>query len=169
MSATIRPATEVDVPTILHLIRELAIFEREPDAVHATEQDLLRYGFGAEGYTKHFDCLLAEDEGKPVGLALYFHNYSTWTGKPGLHLEDLFVVPEQRGKGLGKALLAAVAKIAVAEGCVRLQWDVLRWNEKAVAFYKAHGAHLKDDWGTMRVEDEALTALAGAGASERMP
>ncbi|ADW67911.1 GNAT family N-acetyltransferase [Granulicella tundricola] len=153
----IRPALPADVPLILHLVRELAIFEREPDAVKATEADLHRYGFGPE---KQFDCLLAFIENEPAGLALYFFNYSTWTGKPGIHLEDLFVLPAFRKQGIGRALLSAVARIAVEKGLPRLQWDVLRWNEKAIAFYQAHGAHLKDDWGTMRVEAESLTALA---------
>lgn len=154
---TIRPATKADIPLMLHLIRELAVFEHEPEAVDTTEADLKRYGFSAE---KLFDCLIAESDGTPAGLALYFHNYSTWTGRPGIHLEDLFVLEQFRGQGIGKALIAAVARIAVDEGCVRLQWDVLRWNEKAIAFYRAHGAHLKDDWGTMRVEGESLQALA---------
>ena len=155
---TVRPATPSDAPVMLHLIKELALYEREPDAVHATVADLLQFGWGAE---KHFDCLLAEaEDGTLVGLALYFWNYSTWTGRPGIHLEDLFVLPDYRAQGYGKALLKRVAQIALEAGCVRLQWDVLRWNEKAISFYQAHGAHLKDDWGTMRVEDEALQALA---------
>jgi GNAT superfamily N-acetyltransferase len=146
---------------MLHLVRELAIFEREPDAVHATEADFNRFGFGPQ---KQFDCLLAYADGAPAGLALYFFNYSTWTGKPGIHLEDLFVLPDFRKQGIGRALLVAVARIATDKGCPRLQWDVLRWNEKAIEFYKAHGAHLKDDWGTMRVEGEHLRSLAAGTA-----
>jgi GNAT superfamily N-acetyltransferase len=153
----IRPATPDDVPLMLHLVRELAIFEHEPDAVHATEDDFRRFGFGSE---KQFDCLLAYVGEQPAGLALYFFNYSTWTGKPGIHLEDLFVLPDFRKQGIGRALLSAVAHIATEKGCPRLQWDVLLWNEKAIEFYKAHGAHLKDDWATMRVESEALIGLA---------
>src|SRR6201999_1519962 len=119
-------ATPADVPQILQFIRDLAAYEREPDAVHATEADLLRDGFGP---AKRFDCLIAEITGEEsmisAGFALYFHNYSTWRGHAGIHLEDLYVSPEHRGKGIGKALLTRVAAIAVAEGCTRPQWDVL--------------------------------------------
>ena len=158
---TIRPATPADVPQILAFIRDLATYEREPEAVHATEADLLRDGFGPE---KRFDCLIAElkESGTtiPAGFALYFHNYSTWRGHAGIHIEDLYVNPEHRGKGIGKALLTRVAAIAVAEGCSRLQWDVLEWNTPAIGFYEQMGAKMLMDWRTMRVTDEALPALA---------
>jgi GNAT superfamily N-acetyltransferase len=154
---TIRPATPADVPQILAFIRDLAAYEREPDAVHATEADLLRDGFGP---TKRFDCLIADWSGIPAGFALYFHNYSTWRGHAGIHLEDLFVRPEHRGKGIGKALLTRVAAIAIAEGCSRLQWDVLEWNTPAIGFYEQLGAKMLMDWRTMRVTNEALPALA---------
>jgi GNAT superfamily N-acetyltransferase len=158
---TIRPATSADVPQILTFIRALATYEREPDAVHATEADLLRDGFGP---TKRFHCLIAEiAEGStttPAGFALYFHNYSTWRGHHGIHIEDLFVQPEHRGKGIGKALLTRVAAIAHAEGCSRLQWDVLEWNTPAIGFYEQLGAKMLMDWRTMRVTNEALPALA---------
>ena len=160
-SLSIRPATPADVPQILAFIRDLATYEREPDAVHATEADLLRDGFGPE---KRFDCLIAELKESnatiPAGFALYFHNYSTWRGHAGIHIEDLYVNPEHRGKGIGKALLTSVAAIAVAEGCSRLQWDVLEWNTPAIGFYEQMGAKMLMDWRTMRVTGEALPFLA---------
>ena len=163
-SLNIRPARPADVPQILAFIRDLATYEREPDAVHATEADLLRDGFGPE---KRFDCLIAElkesGETIPAGFALYFHNYSTWRGHAGIHIEDLYVNPEHRGKGIGKALLTRVAAIAVAEGCSRLQWDVLEWNTPAIGFYEQMGAKMLMDWRTMRVTGEALPALAAQG------
>lgn len=157
----IREATPADVPLILEFIRALAVYEREPDAVTATEADLLRDGFGAEPY---FHCLIAEhDSGngaKPAGFAFYFFNYSTWTGRPGLYLEDLFVHPEFRGVGVGKALLARVAAIAVEKGCPRLQWEVLDWNTPAVDFYAGLGASFLDEWRNVRMTGEALLKLA---------
>ena len=160
-SLNIRTATPADVPQILAFIRDLATYEREPDAVHATEADLLRDGFGPE---KRFDCLIAELKESnatiPAGFALYFHNYSTWRGHAGIHIEDLYVNPEHRGKGIGKALLTSVAAIAVAEGCSRLQWDVLEWNTPAIGFYEQMGAKMLMDWRTMRVTGEALPFLA---------
>ncbi|MGH9595453.1 MAG: GNAT family N-acetyltransferase [Edaphobacter sp.] len=162
----LRPATPADVPQILAFIHNLAEYEREPDAVHATEADLHRDGFGA---TKRFDCLIAElkepapaaDAITPIGFALYFHNYSTWRGHAGIHIEDLFVKPEYRGKGIGKALLTRIAAIAVEEGCTRLQWDVLEWNTPAIGFYEQMGAKMLMDWRIMRVTGDALPALAG--------
>jgi GNAT superfamily N-acetyltransferase len=160
-SLNIRPATPSDVSQILVFIRDLATYEREPDAVHATEADLLRDGFGTE---KRFDCLIAElkesGETIPAGFALYFHNYSTWRGHAGIHIEDLYVNPEHRGRGIGKALLTRVAAIALAEGCSRLQWDVLEWNTPAIGFYQQMGAKMLMDWRTMRVTGEALPSLA---------
>jgi len=157
----LRAATPADVPQILQFIRDLAKYEREPDAVHATEADLLRDGFSE---TKRFDCIIAElKQGcviVPVGFALYFHNYSTWRGHAGIHIEDLFVRPEHRGKGIGKALLTHVAAIAVAEGCSRLQWDVLEWNTPAIDFYQQMGAQMLMDWRTMRVTGQELQALS---------
>ena len=157
----LRPATPADVPQILQFIRDLAAYEREPDAVHATEADLLRDGFGE---TKRFDCLIAEftatNEITPVGFALYFHNYSTWRGHAGIYLEDLYVSPEHRGKGIGKALLIRVAAIAVAEGCPRYEWSVLDWNQPSIDFYQSLGAVMKTEWKGMQVSGEALSALA---------
>jgi GNAT superfamily N-acetyltransferase len=154
----IRSATRDDVGLILTLIRELARYEREPDAVLATEADLLRDGFSSDS-PRRFDCLIASLDGEPAGFALYFHNYSTWRGRAGIHLEDLFVRPEFRGKGLGRALIGEVASIAVAEGCVRMQWDVLEWNLPAVGFYEQMGAAMLLEWRTMRVADECLKTL----------
>lgn len=156
----IRAATAHDVPLVLDFIRELAAYEREPDAVQATEEDLLRDGFSS-GSPHRFDCLIVTQDGEPAGFALYCHNYSTWRGRAGIHLEDLFVRPEHRGKGLGRALLEQVARIAVAEGCVRLQWDVLEWNFPAVGFYEQMGAQMLLEWRTMRVSDERLRSLGG--------
>jgi GNAT superfamily N-acetyltransferase len=157
MPTTIRAAVPGDVPLILEFIRALAAFEREPDAVTATEADLLRDGFGPEPY---YHCLIAEYDGRPAGFAFYFFNYSTWTGRPGLYLEDLFVNPEFRGLGIGKALLARVAAIAQEKGCPRLQWEVLDWNTPAVDFYAALGANFLDEWRNVRMTGEALARLA---------
>jgi GNAT superfamily N-acetyltransferase len=153
----IRPATASDVPLILRFIRELALYEREPHAVLATEADLLRDGFGP---TPRFRCIIAEHEGMPAGFALFFTSYSTWRGHHGIRLEDLYVTPAQRGQGIGKALLVHLARIAVDEGCPRLEWDVLEWNAPAIGFYEAIGAHMLTEWRIMRVADEALTSLA---------
>jgi GNAT superfamily N-acetyltransferase len=165
-SLSLRPATPADIPQILAFIRDLATYEREPDAVHATEADLLRDGFGS---TKRFDCIIADwtesSTTIPAGFALYFHNYSTWRGHAGIHVEDLYVRPEHRGKGIGKALLAQIASIAVAEGCTRLQWDVLEWNAPAIGFYEQMGARMLTEWRTMRVT-ESLPALAAQSPSE---
>jgi len=156
-SAMIRAATPADIPSIHRLIVELAIYEREPDAVKATHDDLHAALFGSRPVA---ECVLAEVDGVPVGLALFFTNFSTWTGKPGLYLEDLFVMPAARGSGLGKALLVHLAGLAVARGYARFEWSVLDWNTPAIGFYKALGAKLMDEWTVMRVEGDALTALS---------
>ncbi|MGO9210907.1 MAG: N-acetyltransferase family protein [Terriglobales bacterium] len=154
---TIRPATPADVPLILEFIRELADYEREPQAAVATAADLLRDGFGPE---PKFRVDIAEWSGEPAGFALYFWNYSTWQGKPGLYLEDLFVRPRFRGKGIGKALLVHLARVAVKNNCGRLVWQVLDWNTPAIEFYKSLGAETMKEWLTMRVTGEALVRLA---------
>ncbi len=154
----IREAQPEDVGTILDLIRGLAEYEHEPLAAEATEQDLLRDGFGRE---PRFRCVIAEWDGAAVGFALYFYNYSTWKGRAGIYLEDLFVWPEHRGKGIGKALLLHVARIAVAENCGRYEWQVLDWNTPAIEFYEALGARRMKQWLPMRVEGNALLELAG--------
>jgi GNAT superfamily N-acetyltransferase len=153
---TIRGATPADVPEMLALIRDLAIYERQPDAVVATEADLLRDGFGPQ---KVFSCLIAEWEGKPAGFALYFPFYSTWRGNAGVHLEDLFVRPEFRRRGIAKALFARLAAIALERGD-RFQWHVLDWNQPAIDFYEQMGAHMLHEWRIMRIDGEALSALA---------
>lgn len=157
MAVNIRAATRADVPQILAFIRALAAYEREPDAVVATEEGLLNDGFGPNPY---FFCLIAEDDGLPAGFALYFFNYSTWMGRPGIYLEDLFVLPDFRGLGIGKALLKQVAAIAVEKDCRRLQWEVLDWNTPAIDFYSAMGAEFLDEWRNVRVSGEALLHLA---------
>ena len=168
---TIRPAVPADIPLILSLIRELADYEREPAAAVATPEDLLRDGFGP---VKRFHCLIAELPDPPglpltaensqlitpVGFALYFYNYSTWRGHTGIYLEDLFVRPQHRGLGVGKALLSKVAAIAVAESCPRLEWAVLNWNTPAIDFYNSLGALPMSEWTTMRLSGDALPALA---------
>ena len=153
----IRPATPDDIPTILDFIRALAEYEREPQAAVATAADLLRDGFSA---APKYWCVIAEWSGAPAGFAFYFYNYSTWQGRPGLYLEDLFVHPEFRGKGIGKALLLHLAKIAVDENCGRFQWQVLDWNKPAIDFYESLGAKVMNEWLTMRVEGDALHKLA---------
>ena len=158
MGVTIRTATEADVPRILTFIRSLAVYEREPDAVTATEAGLLRDGFGPNPFYK---CLIAEQDERAAGFALYFYNYSTWKGRPGIYLEDIFVEPEFRGLGIGKALLKEVAANAVEQGCQRLQWEVLDWNTPAIDFYKAMGAEFLDEWRNVRLSGEALERLAG--------
>jgi GNAT superfamily N-acetyltransferase len=155
---SIRNATPADVPLILDFIRRLAEYEREPNAVMATEQDLLRDGFGAD---PKYRCVIAEWAGKPAGFAFFFYNYSTWRGQPGLYLEDLFVLPEMRGKGIGKSLLQHLAEIAVRENCYGIRWMVLEWNEPALKFYDALGATVLGAWETMLLTGPALSRLAG--------
>ena len=157
MATEIRSATSADVKQILKFIQALATYEREPEAVTATEADLLRDGFGPNPF---YFCLIADEDQKPAGFALYFFNYSTWLGKPGIYLEDLFVLPEFRGQGIGKALLQRVAAIAEENGCLRLQWEVLDWNTPAIEFYRAMGAEFLDAWRNVRVSGESLKRLA---------
>jgi GNAT superfamily N-acetyltransferase len=160
MEITIRPAVPEDIPAMLRFIRELAEYEREPDAVVATEADLLRDGWQEP---VRFKAMMAEWEGEVVGFALYFWSYSTWIGHHGIRLEDLYVTPAMRGRGIGKALLQRLAKIAVDEGCTRLEWDVLAWNESAIAVYERVGAGIQTEWRIMRVAGDALKALAAGG------
>ncbi|MGD0630123.1 MAG: GNAT family N-acetyltransferase [Terracidiphilus sp.] len=161
MATTIRTATPADVPQILAFVCALATYEREPDAVIATEADLLRDGFGPNPF---YFCLIAEQDGVAAGFAFYFFNYSTWVGRPGVYLEDIFVHPQFRGLGIGKALLQAVAAVALEKGCRRLQWAVLDWNTPAIDFYRAMGAEFMDEWRTVRVSGDALQRLAGMGS-----
>ncbi len=154
----IRSATVNDVGLILQFIRDLAEYERKPQAVTATEADLVRDGFGSD---PKFRVVITEWDGKPAGFALFFYNYSTWQGRPGLYLEDVFIRPEFRGKGIGKTLLVHLARLAVQENCGRFQWQVLDWNTPSIRFYESLGARVMKEWLTMRVEGEALVRLAG--------
>src|SRR5258707_8384513 len=143
---SIRKATAADAPLMLDFIRRLAEYEREPHGVVATEDDLVRQGFGPE---PKYRCLIAEWDGKPAGFALFHYNFSTWRGQPGLYLEDLFVLVEMRGKGVGKALLQKLAQIALEENCYGLRWMVLEWNEPALKLYESLGAELLGEWETI--------------------
>ena len=162
----IRKAVAADVPQILAFIRALAEYERAPHEVSATEEGLLRDGFSSRPF---YDCLIAELDGQPAGFALFFFNYSTWKGRPGVYLEDLYVDPHLRGKGIGKALLQRVAAFALENGCQRLQWEVLDWNTPAIDFYRAMGAEFLDEWRNVRIGGEALARLAGAEAAQTLP
>jgi GNAT superfamily N-acetyltransferase len=153
----LREATRDDVAAIRQLIRDLAEYEKEPQSAVVTEADLLRDGFGERPL---FKVVMAEWEGEVVGFAFYFFNYSTWQGRPGLYLEDLFVRPSHRGKGIGKALLVHLAGIALRENCGRFVWQVLDWNEPSIGFYESLGARVMKEWLTMRVDGEALRRLA---------
>jgi len=159
---TLRPAERTDIPLILQFIRDLAEYEREPQAAVATAADLERDGWGPE---PKFRVVIAEWNGEPAGFAFWFFNYSTWQGRPGLYLEDLFVRPAYRGKGIGKALLVHLAQIASRENCGRFQWQVLDWNQPAIDFYESLGARRMNEWLTMRVEGEALRNLAAQGTA----
>ena len=160
MSATIRPAKSADAPLILDLIRELAAYERLAHEVDATEPALAAALFGP---TPRVFCELAEWDGKPAGFALWFYSFSTFLGRYGIYLEDLFVRPERRGRGIGRALLARLAARCRDEGLPRLEWAVLRWNEPSIGFYRALGAEPKDEWTSYRLSGAALRRLAGAG------
>ena len=153
----IRPATPDDVPVIAKLIRDLAEYERLLDKCILKEPDLREHLFGTRRYA---EVLLAEETGDVVGFALFFHNYSTFRGKPGIYLEDLFVIPEARGRGHGKALLVALAKLAVERDCSRVEWSVLNWNTPSIKFYKSLGAGPMDEWTVYRLTDEALSRVA---------
>jgi GNAT superfamily N-acetyltransferase len=152
-------ATESDVPVILQMIRDLAEYERMSDEVVATESGLRESLFGP---TPDAEVLIAYADAQPAGFALFFHNYSTFMGRRGLYLEDLFVKPAFRGRGIGKRLLVELARIAVDRGCGRFEWAVLDWNEPAIGFYKKLGAQCMDAWSTFRVTGDSLTRLAGS-------
>jgi GNAT superfamily N-acetyltransferase len=153
----IRPAQVDDVPVVVSLVRELAVYEREPDAVLATEEHVRSALFGDD--PKVFCLVAADPEGDVVGFAIWFFNFSTWLGVHGVYLEDLFVRPEARGGGYGRALLTELARIAVRKGCGRLEWAVLDWNEPARGFYRALGAEPMEEWTTWRLTGEALREL----------
>ena len=154
---TIRPAAEHEMPLVLAFIRELAVYERLEHEVVATPADLAAALLGPRPYAEVVFACLA---GTPVGFALSFHNFSTFVGKPGIYLEDLFVRPQARGRGIGKGLLAWLARTALERGCARLDWAVLDWNAPSIGFYKSLGAVAQQEWTTFRLTDEALQRLA---------
>jgi GNAT superfamily N-acetyltransferase len=158
MTLLIREAVRADAPLIVQLVRELALYERAPEAAKASVADIEKALFGAH---PKVHALVAEWKGAPAGLAIYFFNFSTWTGKHGIYLEDLFVREAARGEGIGKALLVRLAEIARAHDCARLEWSVLDWNEPAIGFYRTLGARPMDEWTVYRIEGDALLALAG--------
>jgi GNAT superfamily N-acetyltransferase len=155
----IRPARLEDVPIILQLIHDLATYERAPDEVTATEEQLVEVLFGEKPAA---EVLLAFEEESPVGFAVYFYNFSTWLGRPGLYLEDLFVKPDKRGKGYGRALLIELAKIARDRNCGRMEWAVLDWNEPAIKFYRSLDATAMHEWTVFRLTGEEIGKLASA-------
>ena len=158
---SIRPATAADVPVVLAFIRELAIYEHLEHEVVARETDIHAALFGPRPYA---EVALACLDGEPVGFALYFHNFSTFVGQPGIYLEDLFVRPAARGLGAGKRLFAYLAKLALERGCARLDWAVLDWNEPSIGFYRSLGAVDQSEWTTYRLDGDALVRLAGEGS-----
>jgi GNAT superfamily N-acetyltransferase len=158
LSLSIRPAVEPDLDLIIGFIRALAAYERLADEVCLDRDVLATHLFGS---APKAEVLIAERDGAPVGFALFFHNFSTFEGRPGIYLEDLFVSPEARGSGAGKALLAALATLALERGCARLEWSVLDWNMPAIEFYRSLGAKSMNEWTINRVDGAALSALAG--------
>ncbi len=158
MTITIRPATPADVGLIFRFICDLAEYERLRDAVRTTADALAVQLFGPK---PHAEVLIGEVDGTPQGFALFFHNFSTFEGRPGIYLEDLFVDPAARGAGLGKALLARLAQIALARECARLEWSVLDWNEPALKFYRALGAQPMEEWTVQRLDGDGLERMAG--------
>ena len=157
MDVQIVPARSEDVPIVLGLINALAEYERMSDHVVATEQGLRAWLFGDRPAA---EVVLASADGSVVGFALFFHNFSTFLGRPGLYLEDLFVVPEWRGRGIGRKLMAHLAEIAVSRGCGRMEWSVLDWNRPAIGFYQRIGASLLEDWRVCRLSGDSLARLA---------
>jgi GNAT superfamily N-acetyltransferase len=153
----IRKASVEDISLILSLIRELAEYEREPGAARATEDDLRRDGFTS---SPKFRVIIAEFDGDPAGMAFFFHHYSTWHGRQGLFLEDFFVRPQFRGKGIGKALMVHLAQIAIAENCYGMQWEVLDWNTTAIDVYHRLGARFREHWRVMQITGEDLKRLS---------
>jgi GNAT superfamily N-acetyltransferase len=158
----IQPAAPKDLPLILELIRELAEYEKQPDAAQATESQLQQALFGEKPAA---EAVIARVDGQPAGGALWFQSFSTWTGKPGLWLEDLYVRPAYRRRGIGRALLVYLARLCVERGCGRLEWSVLDWNTPALDFYRELGAEPMADWTVQRLDGEALTALAAQQTS----
>jgi GNAT superfamily N-acetyltransferase len=157
MTITIRPAQLSDSELILRFIRELAEYEKAADAVEATTASIEQSLFGSQSVTHAVIC---EIDGEPVGFAVWFYTYSTWLARNGLYLEDLYVTPEKRGSGAGKALLKYLAKLAVEKGCGRFEWSVLDWNEPAIRVYRAIGAEPQDEWVRYRLAGDTLKAFA---------
>jgi GNAT superfamily N-acetyltransferase len=157
MTVTIRPCRPDDAEALVNLVRELAVYENLEEFARATPEQIRAHFFGPRPFA---EAILAEVEGEPVGFAIFFGTYSTFRGQPGLYLEDIFVREEHRGRGIGRALLATVARIAVDRGCGRVEWSVLDWNEPAIGFYRALGAHPLDQWTVYRIDDEPLALLA---------
>jgi GNAT superfamily N-acetyltransferase len=157
MTLSIRPARSADLPLIAQFIRDLAAYEK---LAHDVRFDEAKLGENLFGPRRYAEVVIGEIDGTPQGFALFFHNFSTFEGRPGIYLEDLFVRPQARGSGLGKALLAHLAKLCVERDCARLEWWVLDWNEPSIGFYKSLGARMMDEWTVMRVDGDALTKLA---------
>ncbi|MDE2448193.1 MAG: GNAT family N-acetyltransferase [Gammaproteobacteria bacterium] len=160
---TIRPASREDIPVVLEFIRDLARYEHLEHEVSASEAQLREALFGER---RHAEVIFACSGGEPLGFALFFHNFSTFKGQPGIYLEDLFVRPQARGRGIGKRLLAYLARTAVERGCARLEWAVLDWNEPSIGFYRSLGAVPMDEWTVFRLTGDALALLAGGAAAE---
>ena len=156
----LRKAAAKDIPLILSFIRELAEYERAPDAVSCTEKDLRSDGFGSN---PKFRVIIADWSGEPAGIAFFFYNYSTWQGRPGIYIEDLFVRPQFRGKGIGRALISHLAGIAIAERCFGVRWEVLDWNKPAIDVYQHLGSKFREGWRSMQITGEELRRLAEGG------
>jgi GNAT superfamily N-acetyltransferase len=157
VTVRIRPAEPADVPVVAELIRQLARFEKLEKAVVLTEELLQAGLFGSRPYA---EAVLAEEDGEPIGFALFFHTFSTFLARAGLYLEDLFVLPEHRDRGVGRALLSHLAQLAIERGCGRMEWAVLNWNKEAIRFYERLGAHPNSEWTVYRLTGEALQTLA---------
>lgn len=153
----LREATSKDIPLVLSFIRELAEYERAPNAVSCTEKDLRRDGFGSN---PKFRVIIAEWDGEPAGMAFFFYNYSTWQGRPGIFIEDLFVRPQFRSKGIGRALMARLAQTAIDEKCHGIRWEVLDWNKLAIDVYQHLGSRFREGWRIMQITGQELTELA---------
>jgi GNAT superfamily N-acetyltransferase len=160
----LRKANREDAPLILSFIQELAEYERAPNPVACTPADLRRDGFGSD---PKFRVIIAEWNGEPAGMALFFYHYSTWQGRPGIYIEDLFVRPQFRGKGIGRALMAYLARTAIGEQCYGLRWEVLDWNKPAIDVYQRLGSKFRDGWRTMQITGSELEQLAEASSADR--
>ena len=158
----VRKAVTKDTPLILSFIRELAEYERAPNSVACTEHDLRRDGFGP---SPKFHVIIAEWNGEPAGMAFFFYNYSTWQGRPGIFIEDLFVRPQFRSKGIGRALMAHLAKTAIDEHCYGVRWEVLDWNKKAIDLYQHLGSKFREGWRIMQIMGQELNALAESASA----